>query len=192
MYLLSEYIFLTLIFFKKVKNFRSKPQFFNSYPDNTPPITMPRVQKRKYEKIEQAEIDLVVQCSDSHEFYERYREAFPTRKKGIDSISKIWKRRGEFLKKQQGYAEPSDTAAPASTRELEILVAAQSRLLTDISLLLKEQVVISREILAHLQKSPSRADDHPHKVPAEKPVEHKEPARKQGHEKPRADIMIGS
>ena len=48
-----------------------------------------------------AEIDLVVQCQDSHEFYKRYREIFPDKKKGIDSISKIWKRRGEFLKKQQ-------------------------------------------------------------------------------------------
>jgi len=44
---------------------------------------MPRVHKRKYEKIDNAEIDLVVQCQDSHEFYKRYRELFPDKKKGI-------------------------------------------------------------------------------------------------------------
>ena len=54
---------------------------------------MPKTHKRKYEKIDDAEIDLVTQCTDSHEFYERYREMFPNKKKGIDSISKIWKRR---------------------------------------------------------------------------------------------------
>jgi hypothetical protein len=59
---------------------------------------MPKVQKRKYEKIDDLEIDLVIQCNDSHEFYERYRQVFPNKKKGIDSISKIWKRRSEFIK----------------------------------------------------------------------------------------------
>ena len=65
---------------------------------------MVKNQKRKYEKIDDLEIDLVIQCTDSHEFYERYRQVFPNKKKGIDSISKIWKRRSEFIKKQQGYS----------------------------------------------------------------------------------------
>jgi hypothetical protein len=162
---------------------------------------MPRVQKRKYEKIDQAEIDLVVQCTDSHEFYERYRETFPSRKKGIDSISKIWKRRGEFVKKQIGSAEQPEPVSFGSTRELENLLAAQTRLLFEISSLVNEQLSVSREILSHIQKTPPKGDDHhSHKVPAErliekspeKPAETKEPAKKAHHEKPRADIMIGS
>ena len=70
---------------------------------------MPKVQKRKYEKIDDLEIDLVIQCNDSHEFYERYRQVFPNKKKGIDSISKIWKRRSEFIKKQQGDSQTAES-----------------------------------------------------------------------------------
>ena len=83
---------------------------------------MSRVQKRKYEKIDDAEIDLVIQCNDSHEFYERYRGTFPTRKKGIDSISKIWKRRSEFIKKQQGTLQDSEQSIKSSP-EFEILLS---------------------------------------------------------------------
>ena len=172
---------------------------FNSPAVNIQPVIMPRVQKRKYEKIDQAEIDLVVKCTDSHEFYERYREEFPTRKKGIDSISKIWKRRGEFLKKLPG-PDLSESTFSLSTRELEQLVAAQSRTLSEISGMMKEQVRISKEILAHIQKTPVKPEEHTHKPPVEKsgekpgdkPSDQKEPPKKTGHEKPRADIMIGS
>ena len=154
---------------------------------------MPRVHKRKYEKIEQAEIDLVVQCSDSHEFYERYRQEFPTRKKGIDSISKIWKRRGEFLKKLQGPDQP-EIPLSGSTKELEQLVAAQGRMLAEISGLLREQVKISRDILTHLQKPVAKSDEPVHKSPVEKSSDpaKESPKKATGHEKPRADIMIGS
>lgn len=154
---------------------------------------MPRTQKRKYEKIDQAEIDLVVQCDDSHEFYERYREVFPTRKKGIDSISKIWKRRGEFVKKQLGSEQP-EPALSGSTLELEQLIITQNRILTELSGMMKEQVKISREILAHIQKPSPIAEGHPHKAAeiGEKPADQKETPRKSGHEKPRADIMVGS
>jgi hypothetical protein len=154
---------------------------------------MPRIQKRKYEKIDQAEIDLVVQCDDSHEFYERYREVFPTRKKGIDSISKIWKRRGEFVKKQSGTEQP-ETALSGSTLELEQLILTQNRILVELSGLMKEQVKISREILTHFQNPVTSAEEHSHKttVVAEKPADQKESPKKPGHEKPRADIMVGS
>ena len=94
---------------------------------------MPRVHKRKYEKIDNAEIDLVVQCQDSHEFYKRYREIFPDKKKGIDSISKIWKRRGEFLKKQQPVPEIPESGMGLSP-ELENLVTAQNKILAELSL----------------------------------------------------------
>lgn len=157
---------------------------------------MPRVQKRKYEKIDDAEIDLVIQCNDSHEFYERYRETFPTRKKGIDSISKIWKRRGEFIKKQQAL-NPEPVADASSGHELAAALQAQNAILAELSSLMKEQIKVSKEILARLPKQIQRAEE-----PAQPPVpqkmaeapgaaEHKEPAKKP-HEKPRADIMIGS
>lgn len=174
-------------------NIGFKPQFFCPGPLNNPPIIMARVQKRKYEKIEQAEIDLVVLCNDSHEFYERYREEFPTRKKGIDSISKIWKRRGEFLKKQHGTEQP-ESEFSGSTRELEQLIAAQTRILSELSGMMKEQVQISREILIHFQDPAPKVEDHTHKAAAsaEKPADQKEPPKKPAHDKPRADIMVGS
>jgi hypothetical protein len=156
--------------------------------------TMPRVQKRKYEKIDEAEIDLVIQCNDSHEFYERYRETFPTRKKGIDSISKIWKRRGEFIKKQQAL-NPELAVDTATGHELAAVIQAQNAILAELSSLMKEQVRLSKEILARLPKQIQKAEEpaHPLQKPAETPsaAEHKEPAKK-AHEKPRADIMIGS
>jgi hypothetical protein len=166
--------------------------------------SMPRVQKRKYEKTDEAEIALVIQCKDSHEFYERYRETFPTRKKGIDSISKIWKRRGEFIKKQQG--ESTDVGVGGTTgHELNVLITAQTRILTEISGLMKEQIVVSREILARLPQHSPKTGDHnqhtPHTPSVQRPPELKTPETKEpvkespkrSHPgKPPADIMIGS
>ena len=159
---------------------------------------MPRVQKRKYEKIDEAEIDLVIQCNDSHEFYEKYREAFPTRKKGIDSISKIWKRRSEFIKKQQGTL-PDQEPGNVSNQELVALLSSQNKILSDMSGLMKEQLKVSKEILTSLQRldakpaSPhtpeSRHEPAKHEPP--KTPEQKEPVKK-SHDKPPADIMIGS
>ena len=62
---------------------------------------MQKPQGRKYQVVEEAEIDLVLKCRDSHEFYEQYLRVFPDTKKGLDSISKVWKRRSEFAKKRQ-------------------------------------------------------------------------------------------
>ncbi len=151
---------------------------------------MPRVHKRKYEKIDNAEIDLVVQCLDSHEFYKRYREIFPDKKKGIDSISKIWKRRGEFLKKQQIVPETPDSGMGLSP-EFENLVSAQNKILAELSLLLKEHLQVTKEILDNLPGQVQKPEDHSHKPASPKMPEHKEPAKKPGHDKP-ADIMIGS
>ena len=61
---------------------------------------MQKTPARKYQVVEEAEIDLVLKCRDSHEFYEQYLKVFPDTKKGLDSISKIWKRRSEFAKKR--------------------------------------------------------------------------------------------
>jgi hypothetical protein len=151
---------------------------------------MPRVHKRKYEKIDNAEIDLVVQCQDSHEFYKRYREVFPDKKKGIDSISKIWKRRGEFLKKLQIVPDVPESGMGLSP-ELEILVTAQNKILLDLSALLKEHLQVTREILDKLPVQSYKPDEPVHKPAQPKIPEQKEPVKKPVHEKP-ADIMIGS
>ena len=151
---------------------------------------MSRPQKRRYEKIDQAEIDLVIQCNDSHEFYERYREAFPTRKKGIDSISKIWKRRHEFVKKHEEESLPAESGAAVS-QELGVLISAQNKILAEISNVMKEQLKVSREILARLPKGHLNIEDHPAKPKEPKTPDQKEPQKKIAGEKP-AEILIGS
>jgi hypothetical protein len=151
---------------------------------------MPKIHKRKYEKIDDAEIDLVVQCNDSHEFYERYRQVFPTKKKGIDSISKIWKRRGEFLKKQQPVDEPLELAI-CSSHELELLFFEQNKILAELSGVMKEHLTVSMEILARLPKQIQKFEEHIHKNDEIKTPEQKEPGKKTSMEK-RADIVVGS
>jgi len=154
---------------------------------------MAREKKRKYEKIDDAEIGLVTQCTDSHEFYERYREAFPTRKKGIDSISKIWKRRSEFIKKQQDTVQDPEQGNNAS-HELEHLVTAQNLILAELSGIMKEQLRVSKEILARFPKQIQKYEEpvsSPQKHAETKIPEHKDPVKKSSPEKP-ADIMIGS
>jgi hypothetical protein len=153
-------------------------------------ICMTRPQKRRYEKIDPAEIDLVVQCNDSHEFYERYREAFPTRKKGIDSISKIWKRRHEFVKKHEEASLPAEPGTGVS-QELEGLISAQNKILAEISSVMKEQLKVSREILARLPKGHLKVEEHPAKAAELKMPDQKEPQKKTSAEKP-AEIVIGS
>lgn len=151
---------------------------------------MPKIHKRKYEKIDDAEIDLVVQCADSHEFYERYRQVFPTKKKGIDSISKIWKRRSEFLKKQQPADDPPESAQ-VSSHELEQLITAQNKILAELSNVMREHLKVSREILACLPKHLQKSEEHVPRHNETRTPEQKEPVKKASMEKP-ADIMIGS
>ena len=151
---------------------------------------MARIQKRKYEKIDESEIDLVIQCQDSHEFYERYREMFPTRKKGIDSISKIWKRRSEFVKKQQD-SFPVAESSVGTMIELEQLINAQNKILAELSIIMKEHLKVSKEILARLPKSIQKLEEFHIQSGEIKNIEIKEPNKKAIHEKP-SDIMIGS
>jgi hypothetical protein len=151
---------------------------------------MPRTNKRKYEKVEEDEIDLVVNCNDSHEFYEKYRETFPTKKKGIDSISKIWKRRGEFIKKLPDAALPIEPTLGNSV-ELEKLLTAQNKILEELSGVMKEHLKVSREILIRLPKHIQHFDDHIPPRSEQKVPEHKEPAKRAVVEKSN-DIMIGS
>jgi len=151
---------------------------------------MPKVQKRKYEKIDDLEIDLVIQCTDSHEFYERYRQVFPNKKKGIDSISKIWKRRSEFIKKQQGNSQPEESISETS-HEFEELITTQNKILAELSSLMKEHLRVSKEILARLPKQIQKSDEPNQKIGETKIPDHKEPEKKISGEK-RKDIMIGS
>jgi hypothetical protein len=155
---------------------------------------MPKVQKRKYEKIDDLEIDLVIQCTDSHEFYERYRQVFPNKKKGIDSISKIWKRRSEFIKKQQGNSQ-ADEFISGSSHEFEELMITQNKILSEFSSLMKEQIRVSKDILACLPKYIQKSDEPVHKIGETRIPDHKgsekEPEKKVSGEK-RKDIMIGS
>ena len=123
---------------------------------------MSKTQKRKYEKIDDAEIDLVTQCNDSHEFYTRYREVFPNKKKGIDSISKIWKRRSEFVKKQQDAGQPAESVA-GSTHELEALITVQNKILAELSGVMKEHLKVSKEILVRLPKQIHKYEEHSQK-----------------------------
>jgi hypothetical protein len=146
---------------------------------------MPKTHKRKYEKIDEAEIDLVTHCSDSHEFYEQYREMFPNKKKGIDSISKIWKRRSEFLKKRQPVPEFDDRAE--NMHDFEAFLFAQNKILAELTAVMKDQLKVSKEILAKL---PKHAENHEEYVikPDETPIE---VVKKPASEK-RNEIMIGS
>jgi uncharacterized coiled-coil protein SlyX len=151
---------------------------------------MPKVQKRNYEKIDDLEIDLVIQCNDSHEFYERYRQVFPNKKKGIDSISKIWKRRSEFIKKQQGFTQPAESIS-GSSQELEVLITTQNKILAELSGVMKEHLRVSKEILARLPRHIQKSEEPNQKFADEKIPDHKEPEKKTSGEK-RKDIMIGS
>jgi hypothetical protein len=65
-------------------------------------------------------------------------------------------------------------------------------MIAELSGLFREQIAVSREILTRLEKFSPKPEDHGHKPPAQKTPDQKEPARKPGHEKPPADIMIGS
>lgn len=169
---------------------------------------MPTPQTKIHQKVDKAEIDLVLQCKDSHEFYEKYKQAFPKKRKGIESISKIWKRRSEFQKKQQqAGALPAKPAAPAP-RDIETLLAMQHDQMVELCALAREQLEVSKEILRQLKKQTVKPEEpepvqvqaplHKRKVtgiiippepPKKEPV--KEQAKKRVLPKP-APILIGS
>ena len=151
---------------------------------------MTKIPKRKYEKIDDAEIDLVLQCNDSHEFYERYREVFPTRKKGIESISKIWKRRNEFQKKKQVPDQTHESGLP-DAHELEDLLRTQNRILVEMSAVVNEQLMVCKSILNHFQNIDRSPHAHSGKSEEPKVADNKNPVKKIAVEKT-SDIMIGS
>jgi len=156
---------------------------------------MPKASTRKHQVIEDAEIDLVLQCNDSHEFYERYRQIFPTKKKGIESISNIWKRRSEFLKKHKPVDTRIEPAAPVP-QDLDTLVALQAKNMAELSALMKEQILISKEILEVLKKQNKKKVARAPKVKSPEIQETLVPEHKPVAEKPiikkPAALIIGS
>ena len=112
---------------------------------------MQKTPVRKYQVVEEAEIDLVLQCRDSREFYERYLKVFPDTKKGLDSISKIWKRRSEFAKKRP-LTLPAAESGTKFAQDIVALIAEQTKIMGEISALTKENLEVNRRILAALKQ----------------------------------------
>ena len=156
---------------------------------------MAATQTRIHQKIDEAEIDLVIQCNDSHEFYERYLREFPTKRKGIESISRIWKRRSEFLRKRQ---EPEAPLPPATSpaHNLDTLIAVQNKLMAEMTALMKEHLQVSKEILSILKNDSAeptggKPETKKTKRRVSKVIETKEPVQ-QTIVKKRSPILVGS
>ena len=154
---------------------------------------MQKTQARKYQVVEEAEIDLVLKCRDSHEFYEQYLKVFPDTKKGLDSISKIWKRRSEFAKKRQ-LTLPQAETGPGNLREIQALIGDQTKVLADLATLTKENLEVSRQILSVLEHQNRIMTGHHEEKPKE-PLHQahvqKPPVQKKVPEK-QTPIMVGS
>jgi len=155
---------------------------------------MQKTQGRKYQVVEEAEIDLVLKSRDSHEFYEQYLKVFPDTKKGLDSISKIWKRRSEFAKKRQLTLPRGDTVSVPLNAELDARIAEQTKLLTEVAALTKENLEVNRQILAALVHQNRLLGGHEEK-PKDAPVQHGEPPKPAVQKKipeKQAPIVVGS
>lgn len=98
---------------------------------------MERNPGRKYQVVEEAEIDLALRCRDSHEFFEQYLNVFPDTKKGLDSISKIWKRRSEFVKKRQLILPAAETGAK-SAYDIAALIDELRKIMGELSAFTRE------------------------------------------------------
>ncbi|MGA2161991.1 MAG: hypothetical protein ABSG28_07355 [Methanoregula sp.] len=154
---------------------------------------MQKTPTRKYQVVEEAEIDLVLKCRDSHEFYEEYLKVFPDTKKGLDSISKIWKRRSEFAKKRPQTFPQAETGK-TNSREIQTLIAEQTKIMSDMAALTKENLEVSRQILSALAHQnriltghhEEKPKDPVHPAPPPKP-----PVQKKAPEK-QTPIMVGS
>lgn len=106
---------------------------------------MPEKQGRKYQVVTEAEIDLVLQFRDCHEFYAQYFRVFPDSRKDADSLMRIWKRRSEFAKKRQPPAQPVN-----SPGDLVPLLADQNEVLRTLVSLTRESLAINRQILEEI------------------------------------------
>ena len=158
---------------------------------------MEKIPVRKYQVVEEAEIDLVLQCKDSHEFYDRYFKVFPDTKKGLDSISKIWKRRSEFAKKRP-LSITTKEAGTKSAQDIAALIAEQTKILGEISALANESLEVNREILATLTQQNQILTGHSEHAVWEPPKEssHHAPAVPHSMQKMASEgqtpILVGS
>ena len=154
---------------------------------------MQKPQGRKYQVVEEAEIDLVLKCRDSHEFYEQYLKVFPDTKKGLDSISKIWKRRSEFAKKRQ-LTVPQGEAGIKFPVEIEARIAEQTKMLQEIATLTKENLEVNRQILAALAHQNHLLSGHEEKPkePAVHSGQPQKPAVQKKVPEKQTPIMVGS
>jgi hypothetical protein len=154
---------------------------------------MQKTPTRKYQVVEEAEIDLVLKSRDSREFYEQYLKVFPDTKKGLDSISKIWKRRSEFAKKRE-LILPQANAGTTTSRETQALIAEQTKIMAEIAALTKENLEVSRQILqtlAHQNRiltghHEDKIKEPEHQAHTQKPVAQKKVPEKQ------TPILVGS
>ena len=154
---------------------------------------MQKTPTRKYQVVEEAEIDLVLKSRDSREFYEQYLKVFPDTKKGLDSISKIWKRRSEFAKKRP-LILPHTEVGSVNSREIQALITDQTKIMTDIAALTKENLEISRQILqalAHQNRIMSGHNVDAIKEPVHQAHPSKPAAQKKSPEK-QTPILVGS
>jgi len=155
---------------------------------------MQKTPARKYQVVEEAEIDLVLRCRDSREFYEQYLKIFPDTKKGLDSISKIWKRRSEFAKKRQ-LTLPQADAGSAQSREIQTLILEQTKILTDLVSLTKESLEVNRQILqalAHQNRILTGQHDEKAREPAHPAAHPQKPAAQKKAPEKQTPIMVGS
>ncbi len=148
---------------------------------------------RKYQVVEEAEIDLVLICRDSHEFFEQYLKVFPDTKKDPDNISKMWKRRSEFAKKRQPTlpnVKTGMTSADAIT-----LITEQTRIMREFSTLTKEALETNRQILAALSHQNDILTGHTQRESASESLPEiasiRHPTQEKGSDE-RIPIMIAS
>ena len=88
--------------------------------------------------------------------------------------------------------EEQSTETPVvPSRELEVLMAAQNKILAEMSGLMKEHLKASKDILAYLSKHHQRSEEVQPKQIETKIPELKESGKKSSPDKP-AEIMIGS
>jgi hypothetical protein len=160
---------------------------------------MQKTPARKYQVVEEAEIDLVLKCRDSHEFYERYLQVFPDTRKSLDSISKIWKRRSEFAKKRS-LVLPVEGTGAKSLHDITALIAEQTKIMGEIAVFARETLEVNRQVLTALGQQNQILTGHPRQEPLKEsvsripPLQHpvqKTPAKKKAPEK-KTSIIVGS
>ena len=154
---------------------------------------MQKTPARKYQVVEEAEIDLVLKCRDSHEFYEQYLRYSRIQRKVL-TVSARSGNAGASL--QRNGLRPSRRQKPGQTnsREIQTLIAEQTKIMIDMAALTKENLEVSRQILsalAHQNRILTGRHEEKAKDPANPAPPPKPPVQKKAPEK-QTPIMVGS